>query len=137
MRWGIYHFINCRVININNKSVSETNLIFFQFLVIRNKKKITVQFIIFKGFGQEHAYIATQGNVSFIKSSSLCIFQNVNIVVMTFALLNDLGPRQNTVGDFWLMVWQENVSQIVMLTNVMEGKKVNFEVIALNQWLNS
>lgn len=43
---------------------------------------------------------------------------------MTFALLNDLGPRQNTVGDFWLMVWQENV---------MEGKKVNFEVIALNQ----
>lgn len=52
---------------------------------------------------------------------------------MTFALLNDLGPRQNTVGDFWLMVWQENVSQIVILTNVMEGKKVNFEVIALNQ----
>lgn len=52
---------------------------------------------------------------------------------MTFALLNDLGPRQNTAGDFWLMVWQENVSQIVMLTNVMEGKKVNFEVIALNQ----
>lgn len=25
------------------------------------------------------------------------------------------------------MVWQENVSQIVMLTNVTEGKKVNFD----------
>uniref|UniRef100_A0A8W8NZK0 protein-tyrosine-phosphatase n=1 Tax=Magallana gigas TaxID=29159 RepID=A0A8W8NZK0_MAGGI len=44
-------------------------------------------------FGQEKVYIATQ------------------------------GPRQNTVEEFWLMVWQENVSQIVMLTNVTEGKK--------------
>ncbi|XP_052695401.1 receptor-type tyrosine-protein phosphatase epsilon-like [Crassostrea angulata] len=32
-------------------------------------------------------------------------------------------PTQNTVGDFWLMVWQEHVEQIVMLTNLMEGPK--------------
>ncbi|XP_065941951.1 receptor-type tyrosine-protein phosphatase epsilon [Magallana gigas] len=44
-------------------------------------------------FGQEKVYIATQ------------------------------GPRKNTVEEFWLMVWQENVSQIVMLTKVTEGKK--------------
>uniref|UniRef100_K1R799 Leukocyte common antigen n=1 Tax=Magallana gigas TaxID=29159 RepID=K1R799_MAGGI len=44
-------------------------------------------------FGQENVYIATQ------------------------------GPRKNTVEEFWLMVWQENVSQIVMLTKVTEGKK--------------
>eukprot|EP00105_Crassostrea_gigas_P000907 XP_011412871.1 PREDICTED: receptor-type tyrosine-protein phosphatase C-like [Crassostrea gigas] len=45
------------------------------------------------GIGQENVYIATQ------------------------------GPKQNTVNDFWFMVWQENVTQIVMLTNLMEGIK--------------
>lgn len=37
------------------------------------------------------------------------------------------GPRQNTVGDFWFMIWQENVEQVVMLTNLMEGTKVDDE----------
>ncbi|XP_061165548.1 receptor-type tyrosine-protein phosphatase epsilon-like [Saccostrea echinata] len=34
------------------------------------------------------------------------------------------GPKQNTVCDFWSMVWQENVSVIVMLTNLKERNKV-------------
>uniref|UniRef100_A0A8W8P3C9 protein-tyrosine-phosphatase n=1 Tax=Magallana gigas TaxID=29159 RepID=A0A8W8P3C9_MAGGI len=33
------------------------------------------------------------------------------------------GPKQNTVDDFWWMIWQENVEQVVMLTNIMEGDK--------------
>ncbi|XP_061194983.1 receptor-type tyrosine-protein phosphatase kappa-like [Saccostrea echinata] len=33
------------------------------------------------------------------------------------------GPRQNTVADFWAMIWQEHVSTIVMLTNLKEGNK--------------
>uniref|UniRef100_K1S2T6 Receptor-type tyrosine-protein phosphatase U n=1 Tax=Magallana gigas TaxID=29159 RepID=K1S2T6_MAGGI len=33
------------------------------------------------------------------------------------------GPKQNTVADFWLMIWQDNVEQVVMLTNLMEGNK--------------
>nr|XP_034320243.1 receptor-type tyrosine-protein phosphatase zeta-like [Crassostrea gigas] len=33
------------------------------------------------------------------------------------------GPRKNTVSDFWTMVWQERVEQVVMLTNLMEGAK--------------
>ncbi|XP_025101776.1 receptor-type tyrosine-protein phosphatase kappa-like isoform X2 [Pomacea canaliculata] len=50
------------------------------------------------GFGHKKTYIATQ------------------------------GPRDNTVIDFWRMVWQENVKQIVMLTGLIEaGKNKCFE----------
>lgn len=42
------------------------------------------------------------------------------------------GPTQNTVNDFWKMVWQNNVVQIVMLTNLMEGTKVNNATVFLN-----
>uniref|UniRef100_A0A8W8NXZ0 protein-tyrosine-phosphatase n=1 Tax=Magallana gigas TaxID=29159 RepID=A0A8W8NXZ0_MAGGI len=31
------------------------------------------------------------------------------------------GPKQNTVADFWCMVWQKHIEQIIMLTNLMEG----------------
>ncbi|XP_062597468.1 receptor-type tyrosine-protein phosphatase epsilon-like isoform X6 [Saccostrea cucullata] len=34
------------------------------------------------------------------------------------------GPKQNTLGDFWTMIWQENVFSIVMVTNLKEGTKV-------------
>ena len=34
------------------------------------------------------------------------------------------GPKENTMNDFWRMVWQQNVTQIVMLTNQLEGGKV-------------
>ncbi|XP_061190825.1 receptor-type tyrosine-protein phosphatase T-like [Saccostrea echinata] len=33
------------------------------------------------------------------------------------------GPRQNTVTDYWSMIWQESVNQIIMLTNLKEGNK--------------
>ncbi|XP_076448638.1 uncharacterized protein LOC143285265 [Babylonia areolata] len=33
------------------------------------------------------------------------------------------GPLETTTGDVWWMIWQENVSQIVMLTNLMENGK--------------
>uniref|UniRef100_K1PLE8 Plasminogen n=1 Tax=Magallana gigas TaxID=29159 RepID=K1PLE8_MAGGI len=33
------------------------------------------------------------------------------------------GPTPNTLVDFWSMVWQERVDQIVMLTNLKEGTR--------------
>lgn len=39
-------------------------------------------------------------------------------------LHRNAGPHANTVSDFWEMVWQEEVSLIVMLTQLREGKEV-------------
>ena len=38
--------------------------------------------------------------------------------------LSSSGPRANSISDLWWMVWQEGVTQIVMLTNIQEGGKV-------------
>ncbi|XP_078328941.1 receptor-type tyrosine-protein phosphatase T-like [Crassostrea virginica] len=39
------------------------------------------------------------------------------------AYIASQGPKANTVTDFWTMVWQEGICQIVMLTNLTgEGK---------------
>ena len=35
-----------------------------------------------------------------------------------------LGPKLNTVEDFWRMVWQENILLIAMVTNLTEGSSV-------------
>lgn len=35
-----------------------------------------------------------------------------------------LGPKSSTVVDLWRLVWQENVNQIIMLTNIIEDGKV-------------
>lgn len=43
------------------------------------------------------------------------------------------GPQSTTSNDFWRMVFQENVTQIVMLTNLTEGEKVVFK----NEMMNS
>jgi len=32
----------------------------------------------------------------------------------------------NTIEDFWLMIWQQGIKAIVMITNIIEAGKVNF-----------
>ncbi|XP_052692781.1 receptor-type tyrosine-protein phosphatase alpha-like [Crassostrea angulata] len=34
------------------------------------------------------------------------------------------GPKESTLGDFWEMVCQDQVKQIIMLTNLREGRKI-------------
>jgi protein tyrosine phosphatase len=35
-----------------------------------------------------------------------------------------VGPLEETQGDFWLMAWDYDCRSIVMLTNLVERKKV-------------
>jgi protein tyrosine phosphatase len=34
------------------------------------------------------------------------------------------GPKENTIKDFWQMVWQEKVDIIVMVTKLEEERRV-------------
>ena len=39
-----------------------------------------------------------------------------------------MGPREETVDDFWRMICQENIRTIVMLTNLKEALQVSITV---------
>lgn len=43
-------------------------------------------------------------------------------VILYFIIL--AGPKPKTISDFWTMIWQEGVCNIVCLTNLKEGTKV-------------
>jgi tyrosine-protein phosphatase non-receptor type 13 protein len=46
------------------------------------------------------------------------------------------GCMQNTIADFWHMVWQEKCSVIAMLTAVTENGKVSIGRFGGFDWLN-
>ena len=65
-----------------------------------------------EGFGTDgNAYIAAQGPLGAHKA---------DIPTPTTAAT----PQLNTVNDFWRMIWELNISTIVMLTNLIEGNRI-------------
>lgn len=48
-----------------------------------------------------------------------------SIIILNKSVQCLIGPKINTIIDFWRMVWQENVHQIIMLTNIIEDGKVS------------
>ncbi len=56
-------------------------------------------------------------------------FSNVQGYMKNKAYITTQGPIADTVGDFWRMVWDENVRTIVMLTNTSEKGKVHSTLV--------
>lgn len=60
--------------------------------------------------------------------------ENITLLSIIFYLVQSLlkpnayivtqGPTEETVNDFWRMVWQEKVSAIIMLTKTFDFTKV-------------
>ncbi|XP_067884479.1 receptor-type tyrosine-protein phosphatase eta-like, partial [Heterodontus francisci] len=57
----------------------------------------------------------------FINANYIDGYKNPNYYIAT------QGPLLNTIRDFWQMIWQENSSIIVMLTNLIEQDKAKCE----------
>lgn len=54
-------------------------------------------------------------------SSPWCVFSSS-------LLLATLGPKEETVNDFWRMIWEQNTATIVMVTNLKERKEVSGDI---------
>ena len=54
-----------------------------------------------------------------------CVSRPERIFYMCYCVI--AGPTPVTVVDFWRMIWQERVPAIVMITNLVEGKKTKCE----------
>lgn len=67
-----------------------------------------------QGYRKTKAYIATQGTYNISVARHICHLPPSC----------HTGPLQDTVSEFWRMVWEENVRTIVMLTNTQEKGKV-------------
>lgn len=74
-----------------------------------------------------------QHKVSYHLKKILWLFNtNMHILSLTYVeqtiraliFFPQTGPKDNTVSEFWCMVWQEDIDQIIMLTNLREGRKV-------------
>uniref|UniRef100_A0A8C8F227 Receptor-type tyrosine-protein phosphatase alpha n=1 Tax=Oncorhynchus tshawytscha TaxID=74940 RepID=A0A8C8F227_ONCTS len=57
-------------------------------------------------------------NILPILFRSLCLISDDNI-----SLLSLSGPKEETVNDFWRMIWEQNTATIVMVTNLKERKE--------------
>ncbi|XP_066996871.2 tyrosine-protein phosphatase non-receptor type 2 isoform X2 [Anabrus simplex] len=62
-----------------------------------------------------------------VLSKGSCDYINANLVTMERAhrrYILTQGPLPNTIGHFWLMVWEQNCKAVLMLNKIVEKKQV-------------
>lgn len=46
------------------------------------------------------------------------------LLLLQWTFLYLSGPKEETVNDYWRMIWEQNTATIVMVTNLKERKEV-------------
>lgn len=67
-----------------------------------------------QGYNRPNAYIAAQGNYFLLPM----VYHHSHITLT--------GPLRNTIGDFWLMIWQYKLRSVIMLTETVEAGRVTW-----------
>ncbi|XP_059471662.1 receptor-type tyrosine-protein phosphatase T-like [Neocloeon triangulifer] len=81
-------------------------------------------------YGNLAAYDETRVKLNFQTGLGQSDYINANYVdgyKMKKTYIATQGPKSNTLVDFWRMIWQEQVSLIVMVTNLIENGKTKCE----------
>ena len=53
------------------------------------------------------------------------LYNNYTLYDYLYLLAMFSGPKPSTIEDLWRMIWQYNISHIVMLTGIYEGGRVS------------
>lgn len=71
-----------------------------------------------------HTHIFNAYGSAYSISIIVNIYENFTFMLCGTFFSMWLGPKPKTIRDFWKMIWQEKVCDIVCLTNLKEGTKV-------------
>lgn len=96
--------------------------------------------LLLQGYKESKKYIAAQGEAKFSHSTQTqsALFHyipagtNIYKYTSTYKYISNLcvvGPKEETVGDFWRMTWEQQSSIIVMVTRCEEGNRVRAETL--------
>ena len=87
--------------------------------------------ILIQGHSMPKKFIATQGTVcTLVFTVQFHIYSctmSPTILWSMTCLCASPGPIPASIVDFWRMIWQERVPSVVMITNLVEGKKTKCE----------